>query len=199
MEALVIQLLVMGVFGVIVSMIAGSRGRNAVGWFFIGAFFPCIGLILVLVLPDMKVQSERHERMERENQRLKERLRKDRQTADQRHSETVKRLGAHDAVLGLDTSAPEPAASIEATPAADALPPRRAAAASRGAGSALEGPWHYAAHEDAPEVGPVSLDELRARWNEGALFGTSQVWRKGLQEWVAIDTLSDLREELNRG
>ena len=60
------------IWGVACAAIANSRGRNAAGWFFIGVFTSCIGLILVLVLPDLKVQEAERRRQEQENRRLKE-------------------------------------------------------------------------------------------------------------------------------
>ena len=65
--ALVLRLIIMAVFGGICAAIAQTRGRSAVGWFFIGFFASCIGVILVLVLPDLKAQEEREERMRRES------------------------------------------------------------------------------------------------------------------------------------
>ena len=54
MDEVVIEFSAAAVFGAIVAVIAHSRGRSALGWFFIGLFTSCIGLILVLVLPYVK-------------------------------------------------------------------------------------------------------------------------------------------------
>ncbi len=44
-------LFVMLVGGLVSSVIAAAKNRSGVGWFLIGALFPLLGLILVLVLP----------------------------------------------------------------------------------------------------------------------------------------------------
>ena len=53
------EFIVLAVFGGIVAAIAHSRGRSPIGRFFIGFFAGCIGLILVLVLPDLNLEEER--------------------------------------------------------------------------------------------------------------------------------------------
>src|SRR5690349_6725468 len=105
---LVLQLIIYLCFGVACSLIAKQRGRSPVGWFFVGLFASCIGLILVLVLPDLRKQQEEMDRLRAQNRMLKERLDKDRMVADQRQGEIEGRLRAHDRVLGVDTGkAPE--------------------------------------------------------------------------------------------
>lgn len=175
----------MGVFGAIVAVIAQSRGRSAVGWFLIGFLAPCIGLILVLVLPDLKREQEQKERLRRENRRLKERVMKDRQVADQRHSDTIKRLGAHDAVLGLDTATED-----ERPPE---LPPATASSIDP------DSRWHYAASEDSGSEGPVPLNALRELWAAGEIDAESLVWSKGMSDWLPIADVPDLEQELGRG
>lgn len=181
------EFVVLAVFGLIVALIAQSKGRSAIGWFFIGAIAPCIGLILVLVLPDLKAQDREKTRIERENRRLKERLRKDRQVADQRHSDTVKRLGAHDAVLGVDTAeAPE-----------DAPPQLRPAAAAPTFDPSSR--WHYAADAEADSVGPIDFTELCDAWSNGDLDENSLVWTKGMDDWLPIADVNGLEEGLRNG
>ncbi len=38
-------------FGIICAIVAGSKQRNPIGWFFVGFLIPLIGLILVIALP----------------------------------------------------------------------------------------------------------------------------------------------------
>lgn len=176
-----VQFVVMLAFGAIVSFVAHGRGRSAVGWFFIGFVAPCLGLILVLVLPDLNVEQERHKRLRRDNQRLRERVRKDRQVADQRHAQTGKRLGAHDAVLGLDTGGDEDVRPPE-------LPARRASP---------EAEWHYAPANASESFGPVSIATLRERRAAGAIDADCLFWRKGMDEWLALKELTELQELLD--
>ena len=179
--------IVTAVFGGVVAAIANSRGRSPVGWFFIGFFAGCIGLILVLVLPDLNVEEERRSKLATENKRLKEQIRKERQVADQRHAETIGRLGAHDAVLGLDTSA-----------AADGAPPELPT--ERGMSTIdPDSPWHYAASEAEGTQGPVPFSQLVALWSDGALDGNSLVWTQGMDDWLRIEDMPDVEGELRRG
>lgn len=46
-----IGFIVAAIGGVVCASLAGSKGRNALGWFVIGFLLPLIGIILVLVLP----------------------------------------------------------------------------------------------------------------------------------------------------
>ena len=88
------------IFGAICAGIASGRGRNVAGWFFVGMALDCLGLVLVLVLPNLKVLEAEKQRAEQENRRLREQLAKERQVADQRHGHVERRLGAHDQALG---------------------------------------------------------------------------------------------------
>ena len=47
------------VFGLICAVIASGRGRNAVGWFFLGLIFNCIALIVLLLIPDLNDEADR--------------------------------------------------------------------------------------------------------------------------------------------
>ena len=90
-------------FGGICAVIANGRGRSGVAWFLLGFFLDCVGLIILLVIPDLRIEQERHNRVARENRRLREQLRKDRMVADARHEDAQRRFVAHDRALGVDT------------------------------------------------------------------------------------------------
>ena len=178
MAAVLGYLAVYVIFGILCSAIAHSRGRNAVGWFFIGVFGNCIGLILVLVLPDLKIQQEREQRLMRENRRLRETQRKDRMVADQRHQATEKRLGVHDHALGVDTTE-APALPGHAAP--PELPPT------------LEGTaWYYANGGD--RRGPVDIGALQDLWDARTINDDSLVWREGMGDWKRISDVDELRD-----
>lgn len=191
-----VGLVIMAVFAGICATIAHSRGRSPLGWGVLGFFFPCIALILVLVLPDVKLEDERRERLRRENRRLSEQLRKERQVSDARHAQTMGRLGAHDAVLGLDTSGDGDPRGALGAGAEEAPPqlPRRA-----GTGDLRTRRWHYAVDDESGTEGPVEFDEVAELWRDGILNGASLVWSRGMDDWAAIDELRELRQELDRG
>jgi uncharacterized membrane protein len=173
---LLIQLVVMAVFGGICATIAIGRGRSGLGWFFIGFFAGCIGLILVLVLPDMKVEEARKRQQEMTNRRLREQLAKERQVSDQRHTHLERRLGAHDQALGLDTSE-----RTELLPeqAAGAPPPPLPTGAQ----------WFYS--RDKERLGPVSIETLRHLLQNRTIDGKTLVWREGLADWQPLASTTE--------
>jgi len=177
--------------GIACALIANSRGRSPIGWFFLGALVPCfIGLVLVLVLPDLKVQEERERRLADENRRLREKLRKDRMVADERHGELTRRIGAHDVALGVDTSGGAVAALTGGAPAdAAASPPDPATAELRASA------WYWA--QGPSRQGPVAFDAMQALWREGRITTETLVWRKGMTAWLAVRDVQRLEESLD--
>lgn len=188
---LLVQLVVMAVMGVVCALIANSRGRSSVGWFFVGFLGGCIGLILVLVLPDLKVEQERQRRLADENRRLRERLRKDRIVADQRHAEISRRVGAHDVALGVDTSAVVPALLPGTMPAAGSGADVDPTVAHELRGSA----WYWA--QGLNRQGPSDFETLRSRWQSGEVTTETLVWRKGMPKWTALRDIPGLEETLD--
>ena len=188
MEALIVLAINLAfpvAMGVVCAMIAQTRGRSAVGWFFIGFFLSCIGVILVLVLPDVRQEQQRVERLRRENRRLKEQVRKERQVADQRHAEVNRRIDTHDRALGLGTAERE--SLLE-----ESRPPELPGATTSPFASV---DWYYVLDGDAK--GPVPFDELRELSREGLVRAQSLVWHEGLEEWATLDEVPGLEEELD--
>jgi hypothetical protein len=175
----VIQFFIVLAFGIVSAVIANGRGRSAAAWFFIGFFFSCFGLILLLCLPDLKTQQEREDRLRQENRRLSERIAKDRMVADARHNQVAQRLGAHDQALGLDTEAPAQVA--DAPP--PLTPPRLAA-------DATAGRWFYA--RDGQRQGPVSSETIRHLRAANGITGESLVWRQGMVDWTPLRDVPEL-------
>lgn len=182
---LVVQLVVMAVFGVACALIAQSRGRSPVGWFFIGLLAGCIGLIILLVIPDLKVQEERERRLVAENRRLRERLRKDRMVADQRHEQVSRRIGAHDVALGIDTATESYGELPGSVPPIDPGPAQE-----------LKGSAWYWAH-GLNRKGPVDFGTLRQRWMDGEVTTETLVWRKGMANWTAVGDVPHLEDALD--
>ncbi|MGC6488270.1 MAG: DUF4339 domain-containing protein [Planctomycetota bacterium] len=155
------------IFGVISAVVANNRGRSAVGWFFIGLALDCIGLVLVLALPDLKKEEEKERRRRLENRRLREQLAKERQVSDSRNTNVERRLGAHDEALGLDTSNPPELPTPAATPQL-----------TEGAA------WFYA--RDNERQGPVTAETVRHLLQAGAIDGDTLIWSEGMQDWTAL-------------
>ena len=183
-----IHLVIMAVFGIICSLIAHSRGRNAVGWFFVGVFAGCIGLIILLVLPDVKAEEERQERLRRENRRLREELRKDRQVADRRHHQTFRRLEVHDRALDIDTSRSltDTSAPLSLEGAEDEPPPAPPIPGGK--------TWYYLVGE--LQKGPVTETTLHALWRQRRIGPDTFVWREGMQDWLPVGEVPGLEGKL---
>lgn len=177
--ALIVQLVVGLVFAGITSAIAVGRGRSGLGWFCVGFFTGCIGLIILLCLPDQKVEDARRRQQDLTNRRLREQLAKERQVADQRHSHLERRLGAHDQALGLDTS--------ERT---ELLPEQ----ASSGPPPLAGGQWYYA--RDKERLGPVSAETIRHLLQARAIDRKTLVWREGMADWQALETTGEFDGEV---
>ncbi|MCA8949937.1 MAG: DUF4339 domain-containing protein [Planctomycetes bacterium] len=166
------------VFGVICAVIAPNRGRSAVGWFFIGFVLGCFGLIVLLLMPDLRVEQEKERRYREENRVLREMLRKERQVADSRHRVHGERLTAHDRALGLDTAAAELPHDRAAPPPPGTLPPP---ASSR--------QWYYAV--DGARHGPVAGGELRDLWLDARVPDRALVWTDGMAGWRPIGEVGE--------
>ncbi len=188
-----VNLIVGAAMGIVCCILAKQRGRSPVGWFFVGFFTGCIGLIIILVLPDLRVQEAKERKLELENRRLREQVRKDRMIADQRHAEAARRLSAHDAALGVDTQA---AALPGAAPSLRPLPPAaQGVAPARGTPEILGAQWHYA--DGARPAGPVPFPALRSLFEAGRVGLDTRVWRTGMADWARIQDLPDLLDALD--
>lgn len=165
-------------FAIICAVIAADRGRSALAWFFVGLFLSCIGLILVLVVPNLKEERERQEMADLENRRLREQLNKERHVADQRHSQVERRLVEHDEALGVDTSTPP---EITA-----ATPPAQLTNADQ---------WFYA--RDGERQGPVSPETIRHLLQADAIDADSLVWSQGMQDWAPLRTVDLFRGDVS--
>ncbi|MEY2745427.1 MAG: hypothetical protein RL112_469 [Planctomycetota bacterium] len=167
-----VQLFAMAFMGAICAAVAHGRGRSPVGWFFVGCFFTCFGLILVLVLPDLKAAAQEKERLELANRQLREQLAKDRAVADARQELTDRRLSAHDQVLQIDTTAN--GSSPVALP--PPVPPRHN--------------WYYA--DGAERVGPLELEDMLHLLRMGRLRHDTLVWREGFEGWKPLASVPEI-------
>lgn len=183
------EIIIWLVFGVICAVIANGRGRSAAAWFFIGLLLTCVGLIILLVLPDLKAEQERQRLMAMEQRRLEARVRKDRMVADNRHEASERRLSAHDAALGVDTSH----AATSGITGTDPPPPLPLIAG--GSSRFASTPWHYATN--GRQQGPVTIDTLCALWREKVLSADSLVWSPTMANWQSIGSIPGLQEHLD--
>ena len=168
-------------------MIAAAKGRSPVAWFFIGCFLHLLALILVLVLSNLKVIEERHERLALDNRRLRERVRLDRQTADQRHADATTRLTVHDRALGLDT-----ASRVETPKSAERIIPPPVPAGQ--ADSVRTAQWFYV--DERGRQGPFDFTTMRMCFERGDLQPETLVWCEEQTDWMPLRERHDLQEAL---
>ena len=191
--AFAVMALIYGTFGIVCAVLAPGRGRSPLAWFFIGSVATCVGILLILLLPNLKVEQEKARRREEETRRMREQLKKDRRVADERHDEHRQRIGAHDRALGIDTEpAPAAPALTEGAPPPPAATDAVAAAESSAAETELAS-WYYA--HGGQRHGPVPATVLRSLLAERIVDERTLVWRSGLTDWAPLANVRALLEE----
>lgn len=165
------QLAVMALMGAICAAIANGRGRNPLGWFFIGVVAPCLGLILVLVLADLKKESEIKMREKRSRSKIQEELTQERMKNQAFRGHASNRLDAHDEHLGVDTR----------TTAGGTLPPPPVP--QELAGGIPSVGW-YIVFPGMESEGPFSLPEMRERLTANQVTEKTLVWHESLEDWM---------------
>ena len=188
------QLLILLIVAVIVAIIANSKGRSPVGWFFIGFFTSFIGLILILVMSDLKEDQAQRLRVEQENRRLREQLRQERLKQESFREYTQRRLDVHDEQLGIDTRTltplPQPAGEPllpgdgQDTPPSAPVQPANVAFPSPSA-------WYY--ERNGETQGPVPAASIRQLLQIGELRSATLVWAEHLKDWTPIDDTQEFR------
>jgi predicted Zn finger-like uncharacterized protein len=81
-----------------------------------------------------------------------------------------------------------PAADIDKLFDAAAAP---AAALPAGAGDAGSTAWYLAVGDS--QVGPIDLSEVKARFSSGGAGPDTLVWRAGMTDWLALDSVAELQ------
>ncbi len=51
--------------------------------------------------------------------------------------------------------------------------------------------WYYL--KDGQQLGPISADEITQKKASGELQGTDLVWKEGMPDWLAIDTVPEFQ------
>ncbi|MFV1959793.1 MAG: GYF domain-containing protein [Planctomycetota bacterium] len=174
--------------GVIAAVIATSKGRSGIGWFFGGAFLGLIGIIIVAVLPNLKEEEARRKHAMAERRRLREQLRQEKMKTESFRHHASYRLDTHDSALGVDTRR-TPGLTRGAAPVpplvSDTAPPPLPA---RPSGRA----WFY--EEDGKSKGPVPESTLVRMLGDGELDRDALVWTEGQPEWVLASVVEALWE-----
>ena len=186
---LVLNLLICSVFGAITAAIAVSKGRHGVGWFFVGFFTTCIGLIVILCMSNLTEERERWEKANRETRRLREQLKQERFKGEAFRGHVKQRLDVHDAELGVDTrslgGAEQELASLDHDSAQVDFPDPR---------SFHDAEWYVEIDSKSSDV--LSFQQLRRIYREGRIDENSLVLTSEMRDWKRILDVPGLLEKL---
>ena len=181
-----VQLIIWLVFGGITAAIAHSKGRNAVGWFFIGLLAGCIGLIIIICLSNLNEEKARWSANEIEQRRLREQLRQEQLKNEALRQHTAARLDLHDEKLGMDTRTAAPGLALGPTTRPTLL---GSAPATPAEGFPTE---NWFTNEDGEQHGPFTFALLNSRARQGTLSQDALVWAEGMSEWQPAGTIPNL-------
>jgi GYF domain 2 len=188
---LAIRLIFMCIFGAACAGVAHSKGRNPWGWFFVGFLITCVGLIIILCLPNLNEQKALMQVQEDTNRRLREQLRQEQMKVEALRAHTAARLDAHDEVLGINTRSAAPALAGGVAPpmlgneSPSVLMP--AALTPPDDGTA----WYYA-DDHSQQHGPMSIVGLRGAITSNIVRRDTLIWHEGLTDWTPAGQLKKL-------
>ena len=195
------QLIAGLVCGIIAAAIASSKGRNAVGWFFIGFLFGIIPVIIVACLSNLNQERAWRDSTERERRRLREQLRQERMKNEAFRDYSMGRFDAHDRALGMDTRSQQtalPGAGGGQTrgylPTLDPFPQVGADPPSAAAANEAAAVWYYELSGNS--VGPVSAGDIRRLIRARQILGSTLLWTEGLTDWTPVNQVSTFRTEV---
>src|SRR2546421_3789867 len=174
--------LIMGLIcGGACALIAHGKGRSPIAWFFIGLVLGVIGVVMSLVSSNRRQIDYTRIQQDQENRRLREQLRQERVKHETLREYTMRRLDAHDQVLGVDTR------SLQAltTDNPQNLLPTAELANPASPTPAPEPPhsdaWYF--EQNGETRGPVPPEVIHAMLAENRLSGTTLLWSDHLPDW----------------
>ena len=192
------QLMGAAVMGGITAGVAVHKGRSAVGWFFIGFLTGGIGLVVCLCMSNQKEQNEVLGHMEKETSKLREQLKYERLRNESFQHHVRTRIDAHDDALGVNTRAIGPG-----RPQAKPILPSTSLGANPVNRAALPSPSSFETSEWFVKFGSRSsqslpFEKLKKFWEIGNLTPETFVCTSEC-EWVPVQSVPGLLEELNKG
>lgn len=188
----ILELFILLAFGAVCAMIANSRGRSGLIWFFLGFIFNCLALVILLVLPNLDEEEQKEVRIQQRHRRLQEELRQERMKNQAFRGHAKARMDLHDVALGMDTreQGEPPAVELPAPPPTPAAP-----SIDEVAGDLPTEGWFTAIPGKEAE-GPHSLQNLVDLMNSGEVTRRTLVWNADHDpEWLPIKD-TPLREYL---
>ncbi|MBI5361293.1 MAG: DUF4339 domain-containing protein [Planctomycetes bacterium] len=175
-----IQFGIGAVFGTVTAILAHSRGRNTVGWFFIGFLTGCIGLIILLCISDLKEEKAKWQAAEQRQRRLSEQLRQEKLKTQTFREHVVNRLDVHDKALNMDTK------QLGGDEQQNLL--------LNASKSNEELMWYYICREK--QVGPVSFTDLQIAYRGAIIDANSLIWNETFTDWLVLSKVPGLKEQL---
>jgi uncharacterized membrane protein YeaQ/YmgE (transglycosylase-associated protein family) len=194
--------------GLICVAIASSKGRNAVGWFFVGFLVGVIGLIICACMSNLNEEKARFAKIEQDRRRLREQLRQEQLKGEAFRLHAAQRLDAHDRSLGVDTrqttgllggpteqpkflpGSPEEALALSQPGTTLADPGAAPIADPTSAAPPAESPiWFY---ENAGKTfGPIPGSQILAMIRQGAIKNHTLLWRQGFDDWAPAHQVAE--------
>lgn len=104
------------VCALICAFIASGKDRSVVGWFFIGLFLNVLGLILAVVVEDLRDGSKAQSEQRSRARQMEEQLRQERQRRQELEREVAvarERIDLHDQALGIETRPLDPPPPVD--------------------------------------------------------------------------------------
>lgn len=187
MNELGLQLMLQIAFGALCAALANSRGRTPVGWFLVGFLFSCIGLFVLLVLPNVKEEAAKHAALEDANRSLRERLRQEQMKNEAFRQHATQRLDSHDRQLDMDTRQTAPQLGLS--------PDEPLQLGAEDVEAESDGPdWYFV--ENGGRVGPHSRAEMLKMIQSRRIGAATQVWCEDLEGWKPLGQTPHFQSDL---
>ena len=174
-------------FAIICTMVASSKGRNPVGWFFLGFFFGIFAVIAVCIASDINARVHKEAELTRENRRLQEQVYQERIKSEQFQHQTEQRLDTHDQLLNVDTRQAPSLGSDHPQSLPSAPPPMPVLNVD----PVFETGWYY--QKGSTAQGPLDLNTILSYLNQGTISFTTNVWHEKIEVWKPAEQVDCLR------
>jgi len=195
-------LIILPIIGIICALIAHSKGRNPVGWFFIGFFFGFVGLIIALVVSNVKDRQEKDKQMEMQQRRLQEQLRQERLKNEQFRKHAQSRLDVHDEKLDIDTRLLGNEMNITPLQITDQnttpdniqtidVQNLNANLNNVSPDDKMENGWFY--NDGSKNIGPITFKEIQDQIYLKQIYPDTYVWHNTFTDWTFASNIANLK------
>ncbi len=202
------------IFAIICALLAYHKGRNPIGWFFVGFFFGLFGLIILLVVANLKEAKAKEKQMQMEQRRLQEQLRQERLKNEQFRKHAQMRLDVHDQELKVDTRLIANELPVMPLQLTENPKPNDADAVRTfdidgnpveskdpmddvGKGSSsldykdIAGGWYF--RDGHNSIGPMALTEIKNKIQRGEITPKTHLWHPTFLDWIPAENVDALR------